>query len=501
MKKLISIAVLAFSASSACAQCTQLFFSEYIEGTSNNKAVEFYNPTSTTVNLTDYKVYRYNNGSPTPTDSLYPQGTLAPGAVYVAGNPSAVASIVAVSDTLHTITFFNGDDVLQLVYIPTNTPLDVIGEIGVDPGINWPVGTGATSEFTLVRMYGIQQGTTSWTQAATEYDVFPQNTDSTLGHHYMQSCCTAPTVSLTAQTNNPCFGDALGSIQVSANGTGPLTYAWVNRPETVPTLTGLTAGIYTVVVTGVCGSDSLAVSITEPAPLTQALTGSTLPGCSQADGSLTVTPSGGTPGYTYMWSNGGITSTVNNLSSGVYTCTVTCSNGCTSVANYTLNNPNPPVVTVSLADDTLCQALGAFMLTGHSPFGGVWTGNGVIDSTFDTNAASLGWNVITYTYTDSNNCVGSAIDSLWVDLCLGTTELTQGGFSASPNPFTERIQLQFTTMHNLISVYSMQGEIVYTETVNSLSASINLESLAAGMYTVKVENESCVTVKKIQKTE
>lgn len=500
MKKLLLPAFVLFSIG-ASAQCTDLFFSEYLEGASNNKAIEIYNPTSAAINLTDYVIYRYNNGSPTPTDSLFPQDILAAGDVWVAGNPSAVATILTASDTLHTITFFNGDDALTIKKISTNTILDVIGIVGVDPGTNWPVGTGATSEFTLIRMIGVQQGTTNWTVAGTEYDVYPQNTVDSLGFHHMTSCCTPPTLQTLTQIDVLCNGGSDGTIQVNATGSGPITYSWINRPETTPFLTGIPAGTYTVVATGACGSDTSIVTINEPAVLTQSLTASTQPGCNQADGSLTVTPSGGTPGYTYMWSNGGINATIPNIGAGMYTCTVTCANGCTSVANYILNNPNPPAVTVSLADDTLCQTLGAFILTGQTPFGGVWSGTGVTDSTFDTNAASLGWNVITYTYTDSNSCIGFATDSLWVDLCLGITTSTQSEFTVSPNPFTESLQLQFNTTHNVISVYNVQGEVVFTETVNSSSANINLQTLAAGIYTLKVENESGVTVKKIQKAE
>lgn len=181
----------------AIGQGTDLFFSEYLEGASNNKAIEIYNPTNASVNLSDYVIYRYNNGSPTPTDSLFMTGeTLAPGAVYVAGNPSAIAAIIGVSDSLHTITFFNGDDAMSLKKISTGQVLDVIGIIGNDPGVNWTVGTGATSEFTLVRKASISGGSTNWATGSTEWDVYPQNTTTYLGSHTM----TPLPVKLTAFT-------------------------------------------------------------------------------------------------------------------------------------------------------------------------------------------------------------------------------------------------------------------------------------------------------------
>jgi hypothetical protein len=185
-KHLLGLFTTCFSFLFVGAQGTDLFFSEYLEGASNNKAIEIYNPTNATINLSNYVIYRYNNGSPTPTDSLFMTGeTLAPGAVYVAGNPSAVAGITSFSDTLHTITFFNGDDVMSLKKISTGQVLDIIGVIGVDPGVNWVVGTGATSEFTLVRKATISGGNTNWATAATEWDVYPVNTTMYIGNHTM----------------------------------------------------------------------------------------------------------------------------------------------------------------------------------------------------------------------------------------------------------------------------------------------------------------------------
>jgi hypothetical protein len=68
--------------------------------------------------------------------------------------------------------------------------LDIIGVIGVDPGTNWPVGAGATSEFTLVRQTSITDGETNWTISATEWDVYPQNTTTYIGSHTANPCCT-----------------------------------------------------------------------------------------------------------------------------------------------------------------------------------------------------------------------------------------------------------------------------------------------------------------------
>lgn len=180
--------LLTLSASAVSAQCSDLFFSEYIEGSSSNKALEIYNPTGADVDLTDYVLYRFNNGSLTATDSLFPQGMLLAGDVFVIANSSANASILAQGDTTHTMTFFNGDDQITLINMVSGDTLDAIGEIGVDPGAGWTVGSGATNNFTLVRMIGQQEGETDWVLGATQWDVFPIDMTDSLGTHSMTPC-------------------------------------------------------------------------------------------------------------------------------------------------------------------------------------------------------------------------------------------------------------------------------------------------------------------------
>lgn len=168
---------------SAASACSDLFFSEYVEGSSSNKAVEVYNPTAMAIDLTDYQIHRYNNGSTTSPDTLDMVGMLMGYDVYTAVNPSADALLIAEADTLHSITFYNGDDALVLLNVNTGDTLDIIGIVGVDPGSNWPVGTGSTANHTLVRMQSVDGGTTDWGVSADSWDVLVNNDFSNFGSH------------------------------------------------------------------------------------------------------------------------------------------------------------------------------------------------------------------------------------------------------------------------------------------------------------------------------
>ena len=200
--------------------CDGLFFSEYIEGTGNNKALEIYNASSSMIDLSLYQVHRHNNGTINAADTFKLAGMLAPYDVYVIGNASGAAAILAVSDTTGSATFYNGDDALLLINTATGDTADVIGKLGEDPGTNWPVGTGATSEFTLVRMASVTEGTTDWTIGATQWEVFPQNTFTELGAH--TNTCAPPV--LDAEVN---FVLAAGSAS-EGSGTAPVSIDLLN---------------------------------------------------------------------------------------------------------------------------------------------------------------------------------------------------------------------------------------------------------------------------------
>lgn len=83
MKRVFSLASMLLVVSFSYAQCSDLFFSEYIEGSSSNKALEIFNPTISAIDLSDYKIYRFNNGSLAPTDSILISGILDSDSVYI----------------------------------------------------------------------------------------------------------------------------------------------------------------------------------------------------------------------------------------------------------------------------------------------------------------------------------------------------------------------------------------------------------------------------------
>lgn len=161
--------------------CNELFFSEYLEGTSNNKALEIYNPTNNAIALSSYSVELYANGGTTATSTQILSGSIAAYGTYVLANSGAVAGILSLATINSTACSFNGDDAIVLK--KGSTIIDVIGEVGIDPGTTWTVGTGSTLDYTLVRNATIDKPSTSWATVQNQWTVNPVNTITNLGQH------------------------------------------------------------------------------------------------------------------------------------------------------------------------------------------------------------------------------------------------------------------------------------------------------------------------------
>lgn len=169
---------------------TDLFISEYIEGSSNNKYIEIFNGTGTTVDLSDYRLQLFSNGASSPSPNNQLSGIIADGEVVVYKNSSAALTLPdGVTAESNTAVAFSGDDAIALFKISTNSYVDIFGIIGSDPGSAWTADGGySTAEKTLVRKSTIKTGITENPESgfptlATEWDVFDQNTVANLGSH------------------------------------------------------------------------------------------------------------------------------------------------------------------------------------------------------------------------------------------------------------------------------------------------------------------------------
>ncbi|MBI4945975.1 MAG: gliding motility-associated C-terminal domain-containing protein [Bacteroidetes bacterium] len=149
-----------------------------------------------------------------------------------------------------------------------------------------------------------------------------------------QVCGSIPVqATVTVTTQNMCSGQCTATASAAATGgSAPYTYSWNSIPvQATKIATGLCAGTYSVLVTDSNSkTDTAAVIINQLTALTATVT-SIEAACINNNGTATITPGGGTPGYTYSWNNGQTTTTATGLAIGDYTATVTDANGCSYI--------------------------------------------------------------------------------------------------------------------------------------------------------------------------
>jgi predicted extracellular nuclease len=222
------------------AASADLFFSEYIEGSSNNKALEIYNATGAPVNLgptgENYVVQMYFNGS----NGIFPStmaltialtGTVANGDVYVLAHSSANTTIRDQADQLNGSGWFNGDDAVVLRKGgASGTIVDVIGRVGSDPGTEWGSGDASTADNTLRRKPTVCGGDTNASDSfdpATQWDGFATDNVTDLGTHF-SNCLTeaAPAVNSTSPADGATDVAKGANITVSFNEPVNVTGSW-----------------------------------------------------------------------------------------------------------------------------------------------------------------------------------------------------------------------------------------------------------------------------------
>ena len=227
-------------------------------------------------------------------------------------------------------------------------------------------------------------------------------------------------VTLDAADGTLTCGGTEGKISISVSGASlPLTYSWShdNSLQSDSAL-NLSAGTYSVTVTDANGcSDSVTATLSDPAGPSVQLGATSDPStCGGADGSIAISAIGAEP-MTYVWSHDNAlqSAVAAGLSAGSYVVTVTDANGCSETVSTTLSDPSAPNVTLGSFSSVL-ESDAPFSLSGGSPSGGFYSGQGVTNGVFDPSVGP-GSYVITYNYTDSSTgCEGSATATIQVNV-------------------------------------------------------------------------------------
>ena len=159
------------------------------------------------------------------------------------------------------------------------------------------------------------------------------------------------------QVNETCFGQSIGSIDLSVvGGSGSYTYLWTPGGATTQDLSGLAAGTYTVSITesnGCTITGTTSFTITQPDLIVASGTQVNVSCNGALTGSIDLTVVGGSSSYTYLWSPGGATTQdLSGLAAGTYTVSITESNGCTITGTTSFTITEPTAVTISSATVT-----------------------------------------------------------------------------------------------------------------------------------------------------
>lgn len=283
-------------------------------------------------------------------------------------------------------------------------------------------------------------------------------------------------------TNVSCFGGSNGSANISATGgTGAYTYTWIPTAINSPIITGIAAGQYTVIVMdATMATNSLVVTISQP-PQFNIIANSNNACFGSCTGSAFLSAFGGTPPYTYAWSNGSTMPQVTNLCAGLYNVQAIDMNGC--LVSTTAAIIQSPQINVSVSQTnttcfTSCNGSANLNLTGGTaPFYYQWLPSGV-NTTSVTNLCAGNQTV---SVQDASGCI---VTHTFFIVTTGTIS----NLSASITPINETCFQSFDGQINVTLSGSNSGPFSYQW--NNGATSQNIANVSTGNYWVTITDGS-----------
>ena len=278
-----------------------------------------------------------------------------------------------------------------------------------------------------------------------------------------------PSITLTAQTDETCFGDNDGSATVNVTtGSGPYTYSWLPTGGSNSSASNLASGTYTVTVTDVNSCTStLSVIISGPSAILANATVLDVDCAGAQLGAISTTASGGEGTYTYSWTpSGETTSSLNGIGAGTYTLTITDGNNCTASSTMTvgttgsLNVVATPAYTEINSGDSV-----ALTVSGGNTY--TWIPNSSLSCSNCSNPIASPITSTEYIVTgnDANGCVGQDTVFVKVNIICGEFYIPSV-FSPNQSGPLENEQLCVFGKEQCVAeldftVYNRWGEIVF----------------------------------------
>ncbi|WKW46941.1 T9SS type A sorting domain-containing protein [Myroides sp. JBRI-B21084] len=319
---------------------------------------------ATSTSKTDVTWYGGNDGTATVTAS---DGTSPYTYLWSTGDTTAaVSNLVAGTHTV-TVTDANGCTATASFVIEQPIPLmiDSVSQTnvkcnGATDGTATVVAIGGNAPYTYLWAPSGGTAATATGLAAGTYTVEVKDiTNNIISQSFTITQPDAIVVSVSGKTDVKCNGGANGTATIAVNGgTAPFTYVWSHGVTTTnPTLSNLVAGTYDVTITDYYGCTSTTpanVVITQPTVLAVSSSSSTDIICyGQNNGTATVTVTGGTEPYSYIWSNGQSGPSVSNLTKGTYVVTIADANNCSVTQSFTIAEP-AYVLAPTAANQSFC---------------------------------------------------------------------------------------------------------------------------------------------------
>jgi hypothetical protein len=409
------------------------------------------------------------------------------------GGGSSYAEPLATGVT-HTTGYQSGNGQVVITFTPSGaipaSPTAVAGSTSVCEGstatysIN-PVG-GATSYTWSVPVgstINSGQGTTS---ISVTFGSASGNVSVTADNSCGSSAPTTSAITILALPTVALGPDVTACAGATLDAGNPgATYLW-SEGTTTQTLFVNMSGPYTVTVTaanGCTGTDAINVIVNTP-PV--AALGADI---TQCGGTATLDPQ--VSGLTYLWSDASTNQTLVASSSGVYAVTVTDANGCTDSDTISVTINTIPAAAGSAANMLPCLADAPVALTG-TPSGGTWSGTAVTGNSFDPATAGVGTHVLVYTYVDSlTTCSDTAQINITVDICLGIQNTVASNVTVFPNPVTNVLQVQSTSVLTGYTVMDINGREVMKGNFSGNSQNkIDVSVLPVGTYVLRTLDNS-----------